>query len=110
MKLAGLFLLPAGWAIVLTAIVLLPPVTIRSGFVLAGVAIEAVCTILLFGFDEGVSGAQQSIILKQQSQILAALSELCSQDNSLIGNPACTEFWKQRNEQTAKEKAAKPPK
>jgi hypothetical protein len=42
MKLAGLFLLPAGWAIVLTAIVLLPPVTVRSGFVLAGVAIEAV--------------------------------------------------------------------
>jgi hypothetical protein len=42
MKLAGLLLLPAGWAIVLTAIVLLPPVSIRSAFVLAGVAVEAV--------------------------------------------------------------------
>jgi hypothetical protein len=47
MKLAGLFLLPAGWAIVLTAIVLLPPVPARSGFVLAGVAVEAVGLVLV---------------------------------------------------------------
>jgi hypothetical protein len=42
MKLAGLLLLPAGWVIVLTAIVLLPPAPVRSGFVLAGLAVEAV--------------------------------------------------------------------
>jgi hypothetical protein len=41
MKLAGLLLLPAGWAIVLTALVLLPPVSTRSAFVLAGAAVEA---------------------------------------------------------------------
>jgi hypothetical protein len=47
MKLAGLLLLPAGWAIVLTAIVLLPPVSARSGFVLAGVAVEVVGLVLV---------------------------------------------------------------
>ena len=41
MKLAGLLMLPAGWLIVLTAIVLLPPQPIRAVFVLAGVAVEA---------------------------------------------------------------------
>lgn len=47
MKLAGFLLLPAGWAIVLTALVLLPPVPVRSAFVLAGVAVEAVGLILV---------------------------------------------------------------
>jgi hypothetical protein len=40
MKPAGFLLLVAGWAIVLTAIALLPPVTARSGFILAGFAVE----------------------------------------------------------------------
>ncbi len=47
MKLAGLLLLPAGWAIVLAAIVLLPPVSARSGFVLAGVAVEIVGLVVV---------------------------------------------------------------
>jgi hypothetical protein len=47
MKLAGLLLLPAGWAIVLTAIVLLPAVPVRSGFALAGVAVEVVGLVLV---------------------------------------------------------------
>jgi hypothetical protein len=47
MKLAGLLLLPAGWAIVLTALVLLPPMPVRSVFVLAGVAVEALGLILV---------------------------------------------------------------
>jgi hypothetical protein len=41
MKLAGFMLLPAGWLIVLTAIVLLPPGAARAAFLLAGLAIEA---------------------------------------------------------------------
>jgi hypothetical protein len=41
MKLAGFLLLPAGWLIVLTAIVLLPPGSARAAFLLAGLAIEA---------------------------------------------------------------------
>jgi hypothetical protein len=43
MKVAGFLLLPAGWAIVLAALVMLAqaqPVA-RTGFVLAGVSVEA---------------------------------------------------------------------
>jgi len=41
MKLAGFFLLPAGWAIVLAAIAVLPPGSPRGVFLLAGLGIEA---------------------------------------------------------------------
>jgi hypothetical protein len=47
MKVAGLALLLTGWAIALTAIALLPPVSVRSAFVLAGIAIEALGLALL---------------------------------------------------------------
>lgn len=40
MKLAGLLLLVAGWAIVVAAVVLLPSTGGRAGFVLAGMAVE----------------------------------------------------------------------
>jgi hypothetical protein len=40
MKLAGLLLLPAGWALVLAALVIRPPAAARTGFVLAGFAVE----------------------------------------------------------------------
>ena len=40
MKLAGLLLLLAGWAIVVSAVALLPPAGPRAAFVLAGVAVE----------------------------------------------------------------------
>jgi len=40
MKLAGLLLLLAGWAIVVAAVALLPSAGARAGFVLAGVATE----------------------------------------------------------------------
>ncbi len=45
MKILGFLLLLAGWLIVLTAIALLPSAAVRTGFVLAGVAVE----ILGFG-------------------------------------------------------------
>jgi len=41
MKLAGFLLLPAGWLIVLTAIVVLPAGSARAAFLLAGLGIEA---------------------------------------------------------------------
>jgi hypothetical protein len=41
MKLAGFLLLPAGWVIVLTAIVLLPPGSARAAFLVAGLGIQA---------------------------------------------------------------------
>jgi hypothetical protein len=40
MKVAGLLLLLAGWAIVLAAVALLPSAGARAGFVLAGIAVE----------------------------------------------------------------------
>jgi len=40
MKLAGLLLLVAGWAIVAAAVALLPSASARVGFVLAGIAVE----------------------------------------------------------------------
>lgn len=40
MKLAGFFLLLAGWAIVLAALALLPPALPRVAFVAAGAAVE----------------------------------------------------------------------
>lgn len=40
MKLAGLFLLVAGWAIVVGAVALLPSAGGRIGFVLAGMVVE----------------------------------------------------------------------
>jgi hypothetical protein len=47
MKLAGLLLLPAGWAIVLTAVSILVSAGQQAGFVLAGVGVEILGVILL---------------------------------------------------------------
>jgi len=41
MKLAGFLLLVAGWAIVTTAIALLPSASARAAFALTGIAVEA---------------------------------------------------------------------
>ncbi len=42
MKLAGFFLLPAGWLIVISAVVLFPQTAIQAIFVTAGVCMEGV--------------------------------------------------------------------
>ena len=47
MKLAGLLLLLAGWGIVLAAVALLSSAPARTGFVLAGVGVEALGLILV---------------------------------------------------------------
>ncbi len=47
MKLAGFLLLPAGWIIVLTAVVVLPAAPARAGFVFAGIAIELLGLVLV---------------------------------------------------------------
>jgi hypothetical protein len=46
MKLAGLTLLLAGWALVLAALALLGPVPARTAFVLAGIGVEVVGMVL----------------------------------------------------------------
>jgi hypothetical protein len=43
---------------------------IPTSLVVVGVVLEAFCTIKLFVFDEGISGAQQTIIVAEQSQII----------------------------------------
>ena len=47
MKLAGLLLLLAGWGIALAAIALLSSALPRTGFVLAGVGVEALGLVLV---------------------------------------------------------------
>jgi hypothetical protein len=39
--------------------------------VVGGVAVEAICTLLLFGFDEGISSKQQKTIEAQRDQIIS---------------------------------------
>jgi len=46
MKLAGFLLLLAGWGIVLCAVAWLPSAGERTGFVLAGVGVEALGLVL----------------------------------------------------------------
>ena len=48
MKLAGFLLLPAGWLLVLAAVILLPAGSARPVFVLAGMAIEVLALVLMF--------------------------------------------------------------
>jgi hypothetical protein len=47
MKLVGLLLLVAGWAIVICAVALLPSLMGRAGFALAGVAVELIGLALM---------------------------------------------------------------
>jgi hypothetical protein len=44
---------------------------LATWLVLGGIAIESLCTVLLFVFDERISAKQDSIIISQQSRILA---------------------------------------
>jgi hypothetical protein len=44
---------------------------IATWLVIGGVAIEALCTIVLFVFDEGISGAQQDKIIALESRLAA---------------------------------------
>jgi hypothetical protein len=48
MKLAGILLLLAGWAIVLSALALLRSMPALAGFVLAGTAVELLGLFLMF--------------------------------------------------------------
>jgi hypothetical protein len=48
MKVLSFLLLLAGWFLVLAAIVLLPSLPSRAGFVFAGIAVEVLGLILVF--------------------------------------------------------------
>lgn len=49
--------------------------SIPTLLVIVGVVLEAICTILLFEFDEGISGSQQSTIKLQQATIISLQRE-----------------------------------
>jgi hypothetical protein len=52
MKLAGMFLLLAGWGIVVSAVLLFPRPVLRGLFVLSGLAVQAIGLILAFRREE----------------------------------------------------------
>jgi hypothetical protein len=58
MKLAGFLVLVAGWAIVLAALALFSVAVLRTGFVLAGVGVEALGLVLVVRAQAGRRGEQ----------------------------------------------------
>ena len=58
MRIAGFLLLPAGWLIVLAAVVLLAAPVARNAFVLAGFAVEALGLVLVVRSYLPVRGAR----------------------------------------------------
>jgi hypothetical protein len=76
-----------GGALVGLGVILEAPkiLSIPVAAVFLGIVIEAACTLLLFGFDEGISSKQQETIEAQRTQIIAlekqlALPELSSDE------------------------------
>ncbi len=62
MKLASHLLLIAGWGIVLIALIVLPADAVRSGFVLAGTAVEVLgLTLLLRAHKNSAGGRGQRV-------------------------------------------------
>lgn len=59
MKVVGFLLLLAGWWIVLAAIALLGPALPRTGFVLAGVGVEALGLILVVRSHQILRGERE---------------------------------------------------
>jgi hypothetical protein len=59
----------ASFAVAIGIVLESPHWSIANALVIGGVALEAVCTLLLFGFDEGISNAQQSKIIALERQI-----------------------------------------
>jgi hypothetical protein len=66
----------ASFAVAVGIVLESPHWSVANALVVGGVAFEAVCTLLLFGFDEGISNAQQSKIVRLESRLAArSLSE-----------------------------------
>jgi hypothetical protein len=65
------FAILASFAVATGIVLESPHWSIANALVIGGVAIEAVCTLLLFGFDEGISDAQQSKIIALESRLAA---------------------------------------
>jgi len=72
--------------------------------VVTGIVVEAICTIFLFVFDEGISSAQQSKIIVLEGAADALLGDLCDQDTPAAFTDACREFRQQQKDK----RSAKP--
>lgn len=58
----------ASFAVAVGIVLENPKWSLSNVLVVGGVAIEAVCTLLLFGFDEGISQSQQSKIIAMEAR------------------------------------------
>jgi len=59
----------ASFAVAVGIVMENPKWSLANVLVVGGVAFEAVCTLLLFGFDEGISDAQQSKIIALETKL-----------------------------------------
>jgi hypothetical protein len=59
----------ASFAVAVGIVMESPHWSIANALVIGGVVLEAICTLLIFGFDEGISSAQQSKIIALESQL-----------------------------------------
>jgi len=86
----------ASFAVAIGIVMESPKWSVANALVVGGVALEAICTLLLFGFDEGISNAQQSKIIaletklaprslniEQQEALVAALKPFAGQQYAL---------------------------
>src|SRR5579871_6648389 len=65
------FAIAASFAVAVGIVMENPKWSLANALVVGGVAIEAACTLLLFGFDEGISSRQSETISTQQVELLA---------------------------------------
>jgi hypothetical protein len=63
---------------------------LATWLVLGGIAIESLCTVQLFVFDERISARQDSIIISQQSRILALQQQ--TSNRAFVGRRQQTTF------------------
>jgi hypothetical protein len=91
--------------------------SVPTMLVVFGVAFEAICTILLFGFDEGISSAQQNIIegerteiisLQQSNKKLTAQGQVLTERAAQLGKDAAVASQKAAEAQLALEKLKAP--
>src|SRR5277367_5267498 len=59
----------ASFAVAIGIVMESPKWSVANALVVGGVALEAICTLLLFGFDEGISNAQQSKIIALETKL-----------------------------------------
>lgn len=65
------FAILASFAVAIGIVLESPHWSIANALVIGGVALEAVCTLLLFGFDEGISSAQQAKIVTLETRLVS---------------------------------------